>query len=84
MAGGYFPRGESVLRRVQGERAVGLLYGQRALLIGALDPRNYIGTARHSRYREQPFGLTRPIAERSDHPAATPRPPMLLPVRALS
>ena len=55
MAGGYFPRGESVLRRVQGERAVGLLYGQRALLIGALDPRNYIGTARHSRYREQPF-----------------------------
>lgn len=55
MAGGYFPRGESVLRRVQGERAVGLLYGQRALLIGALDPRNYIGTARHSRYRDQPF-----------------------------
>jgi uncharacterized protein (DUF2236 family) len=55
MASGYFPRGESVLRRVQGERAVGLLYGQRALLIGALDPRNYIGTARHSRYREQPF-----------------------------
>jgi uncharacterized protein (DUF2236 family) len=40
---------------VQGERAVGLLYGQRALLIGALDPRNYEGTAMHSRYREQPF-----------------------------
>jgi hypothetical protein len=27
---GYFPRGRSTLRRVQGERAVGLLYGQRA------------------------------------------------------
>lgn len=52
---GYFPRGRSVLRRVQGERAVGLLYGQRALLIGALDARNYVGTAEHSRYREQPF-----------------------------
>ncbi len=52
---GYFPSGESVLRRVQGERSVGLLYGQRALLIGALDARNYIGTAEHSRYRDQPF-----------------------------
>ena len=52
---GYFPRGTSVLRRVQGERAVGLTYGQRALLIGALDARNYVGTAVHSRYREQPF-----------------------------
>ena len=52
---GYFPSGESVLRRVQGERAVGLLYGQRALLIGALDARNYVGTAEHSRYRDLPF-----------------------------
>ena len=52
---GYFPRGESVLRRVQGERAVGLLYGQRALIIGALDARNYVGTAEHSRYRDLPF-----------------------------
>lgn len=52
---GYFPRGSSVLRRVQGERAVGLFYGQRALLIGALDARNYVGTARHSRYRDLPF-----------------------------
>jgi uncharacterized protein (DUF2236 family) len=55
MEEGYFPRGRSVLRRVQGERAVGLMYGQRALLIGALDARNYIGTAEHSRYRDQPF-----------------------------
>ena len=52
---GYFPSGESVLRRVQGERAVGLLYGQRALIMGALDARNYVGTAEHSRYRDLPF-----------------------------
>jgi uncharacterized protein (DUF2236 family) len=52
---GYFPRGRSVLRRVQGERRVGLLYGQRALIIGALDARNYVGTAEHSRYRDLPF-----------------------------
>lgn len=52
---GYFPSGTSVLRRVQGERAVGLMYGQRALLIGALDARNYVGTANHTRYRDQPF-----------------------------
>lgn len=44
-----------MLRRVQGERAVGLMYGQRALLIGALDARNYIGTSNHTRYRDQPF-----------------------------
>lgn len=52
---GYFPRGSSVLRRVQGERAVGLLYGQRGLLIGALDPRNFVGTLTHSRYRDATF-----------------------------
>ena len=55
MEEGYFPRGRSVLRRVQGERAVGLMYGQRALLIGALDARNYVGTVEHSRFRDQPF-----------------------------
>lgn len=52
---GYFPRGRSVLRRVQGERSVGLMYGQRALLMGALDARNYVGTQLHSRYRDRPF-----------------------------
>lgn len=52
---GYFPRGSSMLRRVQGERAVGLLYGQRGLLIGALDPRNFVGTLSHSRYRDATF-----------------------------
>jgi hypothetical protein len=40
----YFPPGESMARRVHGERSVGLLYGQRALLIGALEPLTYTGT----------------------------------------
>src|SRR4051794_41760875 len=40
---GYFPAGESVLRRVHGERAVGLLYGQRALLMQATDPLAFTG-----------------------------------------
>jgi uncharacterized protein (DUF2236 family) len=51
----YFPRGRSTLRRVQGERAVGLLYGQRALMIGALHPLNFIGTTEHTYAREMPF-----------------------------
>ena len=51
---GYFPPG-SLLRRVHGERAVGLLYGQRALGIGALDPRNFVGTLRHDRSADRPF-----------------------------
>jgi uncharacterized protein (DUF2236 family) len=41
--GGYFPSGESVLRRVHGERAVGLLYGQRALLMQATHPVAFTG-----------------------------------------
>jgi uncharacterized protein (DUF2236 family) len=53
--GGYFPRGESVLREVHEERLVGLLYGQRALAIGALHPVNYTGTSQSSRGRKQPF-----------------------------
>ena len=51
---GYFPPG-SVLRRVQRERAVGLLFGQRALAIGAIDPRSFVGTRRHTRYPQRPF-----------------------------
>lgn len=51
---GYFPRG-SVLRRLHRERVVGLLYGQRALAIGAIDPRNFVGTRLHSRYPQKPF-----------------------------
>jgi uncharacterized protein (DUF2236 family) len=52
---GYFPRGASILRRVHGERAVGLLYGQRALCIGALAPLNYVGTSEHSYAKLTPF-----------------------------
>src|SRR5688500_8003353 len=56
MAGqdGYFPPG-SMLRRVHEQRAVGLLYGQRALGIGALAPLNFIGTLEHTHARDRPF-----------------------------
>src|SRR3954453_12979944 len=40
---GYFPAGESMLRRVHGGRAVGLLSGQRALLMQATDPLAFTG-----------------------------------------
>jgi len=52
---GYFPRATSILRRVHEERAVGLLYGQRALAIGAIAPLNYIGTREHTRALDKPF-----------------------------
>ena len=45
----------SVLRRVHAERAVGLLYGQRALAIGAIAPLNFVGTRLHTRAPERPF-----------------------------
>ncbi len=44
----YFPPQTSVLRRVHSERAVGLLYGQRALIIGSLNPIAFIGTTERS------------------------------------
>src|SRR3954451_17699803 len=52
---GCFPRDNSMLRRGHEGRAVGLLYGQRALAIGALAPLNFIGTLLHTRARETPF-----------------------------
>jgi uncharacterized protein (DUF2236 family) len=52
---GYFPRSSSVLRRVHEERLVGLMYGQRALCIGALKPLNYVGTSEHSHAKLTPF-----------------------------
>jgi uncharacterized protein (DUF2236 family) len=55
MPDGYFPRGESVLRRVHEEKAVGLFYGQRALCVGAVKPLNYVGTSRHTRNKSTPF-----------------------------
>jgi uncharacterized protein (DUF2236 family) len=51
----YFPPGRSMARRVHGERAVGLLYGQRALLIGALEPLTYTGTMLSTRAADRPF-----------------------------
>ena len=51
----YFPPGRSVLRRVHDERAVGLLYGQRALLIGACDPLTYTGTMLSTKAGDMPF-----------------------------
>lgn len=51
----YFPPGRSLARRVHGERSVGLLYGQRALLIGALEPLTYTGTMLSTSAGEWPF-----------------------------
>jgi uncharacterized protein (DUF2236 family) len=52
---GYFPAGESVLRRVHGERAVGLLYGQRALLMQAADPVAFTGLVGRTSGLDAPF-----------------------------
>jgi uncharacterized protein (DUF2236 family) len=52
---GYFPEGRSILRRVHSERAVGLFYGQRALMIGALNPLAFVGTIEHTNARQRPF-----------------------------
>jgi uncharacterized protein (DUF2236 family) len=51
---GYFPE-DSVLRRVHAERAVGLFFGQRALMIGALNPLAFTGTIDHTRGLLKPF-----------------------------
>ena len=55
MDDGYFPRGRSVLRMVHEEKAVGLMYGQRALCVGAVKPLNYVGTSEHTRNKHTPF-----------------------------
>ena len=51
----YFPPGRSMAHRVHGDRAVGLLYGQRALLIGALEPLTYTGTMLSTNSNAMPF-----------------------------
>lgn len=51
----YFPPGRSVARRVHAERAVGVLYGQRALLLGALEPLTYVGTMQSTKSDRWPF-----------------------------
>jgi uncharacterized protein (DUF2236 family) len=52
---GYFPCGRSILRTVHEEKAVGLLYGQRALCVGAIKPLNYVGTSEHTANKRTPF-----------------------------
>jgi uncharacterized protein (DUF2236 family) len=52
---GYFPLGESMLREVHGERVVGLYYGQRTTLVGALDALLYESTERHTHGKSQPW-----------------------------
>ena len=55
-ADGYFPRESSILRRVQEERAVGLIYGQRSLMLGAMSsPLSYYGTSAHTAAKAKPF-----------------------------
>jgi uncharacterized protein (DUF2236 family) len=52
---GYFPAGESVLRHVHEQRAVGLLYGQRALLMQATHPVAFTGLIGQTSGLDAPF-----------------------------
>jgi uncharacterized protein (DUF2236 family) len=52
---GYFPRGRSMLRRVHEQRIVGLLYGQRGLMVGAVDPVVAVGTFMSTAATAAPF-----------------------------
>jgi uncharacterized protein (DUF2236 family) len=52
---GYFPAGESILRHVHEQRAVGLLYGQRALLMQATDSVAVTGLLGHTTGLSAPF-----------------------------
>lgn len=51
---GYFPE-RSMIRRVMSKRLVGLTYGQRALVIGAVNPLLYVGTAENTAHRATPY-----------------------------
>ncbi|WP_433624419.1 oxygenase MpaB family protein [Nocardia sp. CA-120079] len=51
---GYFAD-NSMARRVMSKRAVGLTYGQRALVIGAVNPLLYVGTAENTEHRMTPY-----------------------------
>jgi uncharacterized protein (DUF2236 family) len=52
--GGYFPA-DSMAVRVMSNRAVGLTYGQRALVVGAAHPQLFVGTVEHTAHRETPY-----------------------------
>lgn len=62
MTDGYFPE-DSVLRRVHSERSVGLLYGQRALMLGSLQPLAFIGTTQRSKAHKRPWRRLTQTAE---------------------
>lgn len=51
---GYFAP-DSMAVRALSQRAVALSYGQRALIIGAMHPRLFVGTAQHSTHRQTPY-----------------------------
>lgn len=51
---GYFSD-DSMVRRVMGKRAVGVTYGLRALVVGAVDPLLYVGTAESTEHRATPY-----------------------------
>ena len=62
---GYFASDSMVVRALR-QRAVALTYGQRALVMGALHPRLFVGTAQHTEHRETPYtrlGLTARLFE---------------------
>ncbi|MFC6009569.1 oxygenase MpaB family protein [Nocardia lasii] len=51
---GYFAD-DSMIRRVMSKRAVGLTYGVRALVIGAVHPLLFVGTSEHTAHRTTPY-----------------------------
>jgi uncharacterized protein (DUF2236 family) len=51
---GYFPA-DSMVVQVMSNRAVGLTYGQRGLVLGAVHPRLSVGTVEHTAHRETPY-----------------------------
>ena len=62
---GYFANDSMVVRALR-QRAVALTYGQRALVMGALHPRLFVGTAQHTEHRATPYtrlGLTARLFE---------------------
>lgn len=54
MTRGYFGRDSMAVRALR-RRAVGLTYGQRALVVGATHPVLFLGTAQHTTHRETPW-----------------------------
>ena len=51
---GYFAE-DSMIVRVMSKRAVGYTYGLRALVVGAVHPKLYVGTAANTEHRDTPY-----------------------------